>query len=343
MCKFLSVVVASFVSFAFLQHCHGQAAVSSMSSSALRAGIALKHTEIRVEELVNFHRHEISLPEWNQRVGFDTRSGKMADGKFAFQIGLATHRNVVAEHRPALNLVLVIDRSGSMSGDRIQNVKKSLLKLVGKLTSRDLISIVTYSDDARVCVETTQADKIQSIESAIRNIRAGGSTNLHAGLMKGYEIAKRNLDDARSSRVILLTDGLANRGVIDESEIASQSKTFNDQGIGLSTIGLGDSFNRSLLRELADAGRGAIHFVADAKDIQKRSLTNSTVYSARLRRMLLLRFAFPKENSFQRSSAISPRRKNTATEFRLRTSPTGRRKSSLEKFQMVIPARSLLS
>ena len=263
-------IIALFVLLIFSpNYIMGQAAVSSMSSSALRAGIALKHTEIRVEELVNFHRHEISLPEWNQRVGFDTRSGKMADGKFAFQIGLATHRNLVAEHRPPLNLVLVIDRSGSMSGDRIQNVKKSLLKLVGKLTSKDLISIVTYSDEASVCVETTQADKIESIESAIRNIRAGGSTNLHAGLMKGYEIAKRNLDGARSSRVILLTDGLANRGVIDESEIASQSKTFNDQGIGLSTIGLGDSFNRSLLRELADAGRGAIHFVADASDIQK--------------------------------------------------------------------------
>ena len=87
--------------------------------------------------------------------------------------------------------------------------------------------------------------------------------------MLGYEVALRNKDSERANRVILLTDGIANRGVIDEKQIASASKKYNDKGIGLSTIGLGSSFNRSLLRELADAGRGAIHFVADAGDIQK--------------------------------------------------------------------------
>ena len=247
----------------------GQAGVSSMSSSALRSGVTLKHEEIRVEELVNFHRHQIELPGWEQRIGLDTRTSRMSDGKTVFQIGIATHRDVVEEHRVPLNLVLVIDRSGSMNGDRIRKVKKSLGKLIGKLTSRDLVSIVTYSDEASTCLETTTGGDADSVASVISSIEASGSTNLHAGLMLGYEVALRNKDSERANRVILLTDGIANRGVIDEKQIASASKKYNDKGIGLSTIGLGSSFNRSLLRELADAGRGAIHFVADAGDIQK--------------------------------------------------------------------------
>ena len=128
---------------------------------------------------------------------------------------------------------------------------------------------MTYSDEASTCLETTTGGDADSVASVISSIEASGSTNLNAGLMLGYEVALRNKDSERANRVILLTDGIANRGVIDEKQIASASKKYNDKGIGLSTIGLGSSFNRSLLRELAGAGRGAIHFVADAGDIQK--------------------------------------------------------------------------
>ena len=265
----VSLAAACLFALCFCQTGFGQAGVSSMSSTALRSGITLKSGEIRVEELINFHRHQIPLPGWEHRIGLDTRANKMPDGKTAFQIGLATHRDVVEEHRVPLNLVLVIDRSGSMNGDRIRKVKNSLGKLIGKLTDRDLVSVVTYSTEASICLETTTGGDADAVASAISSIEAGGSTNLNAGLMKGYEVALRNLDDDRANRVILLTDGIANVGVTAEKQIASASKEYNEKGIGLSTIGLGASFNRSLLRELADAGRGAIHFIADANDIQK--------------------------------------------------------------------------
>ncbi len=246
----------------------GQAGVSSMSSSALRSGVILKHEDIRVEELINYHRHQIPLPAWDDRINVDTRWGQL-DGKAVFQIGLATHRDIVEEFRVPLNLVLVIDRSGSMNGDRMRQVKKSLRDLASKFAPDDLVSIVTYSDDAEICLEATRVKNLAVVEAAIANIEAGGSTNLHAGLMLGYQVAQQQFDKKRANRVILLTDGIANRGVTNEQEIARQSKTFNDNGIGLSTIGLGDNFNRSLLRELADAGKGALHFIADASDIQK--------------------------------------------------------------------------
>lgn len=264
--KSLTFVVAS--TFAFASMAFGQAGVSSMSSSALRSGMILSHEQIRVEELVNFHRHQIALPAWDQRVGVEVRTGTIG-GKNVFQIGLATHRDIVEEFRVPLNLVLVIDRSGSMSGNRIEKVKEALIALSKKLAPDDLVSIVTYSSDASVCLEGTRAKNCEAIESAINRIKTGGSTNLNAGLMLGYKLAQQSFDKKRSNRVILLTDGIANRGTTDPETIAKASKGFNDEGIGLSTIGLGTNFNQVLLRDLADAGRGAIHFIADAKDIRK--------------------------------------------------------------------------
>lgn len=257
----LSILI--FASTAF-----GQAGVSSMSSSALRSGMILSSDQIRVEELVNFHRHQITLPPWDQRIGLDVRTDRI-DGKNVFQIGLATHRDIVEEFRMPLNLVLVIDRSGSMSGDRIEKVKAALVALSGNLAPDDLVSIITYSNDATVCLEGTRARQHKAVKSAIMGIRTGGGTNLNAGLMLGYRTAEASFDKKRSNRVILLTDGIANTGVVNESQIASASKRYNDKGIGLSTIGLGGNFNQSLLRELAEAGRGAIHFVADTSDIRR--------------------------------------------------------------------------
>ena len=110
---------------------------------------------------------------------------------------------------------------------------------------------------------------MDAIGSAIEQINTGGATNLNSGLMLGYKQAEKHFDSERSNRVILLTDGRANLGTTDPSEITKGSREFNKQGIELSTIGLGNDFNQELLRDLADAGRGAVHFVDKAEDIQK--------------------------------------------------------------------------
>lgn len=260
--QFVIVVASSSIAL-------GQAGVSSMSSSALSAGIRLNHEEIRIEELVNFHRHQIPLPAHDQRINLDARWWRVNDNKIAFQIGLATHRDIVKEFRTPLNLVLVIDRSGSMDGDRLNSVKKSLVQLVKKLSDQDLLSIVTYDTRPAICIEAAVPAQTRRINAAISTIKAGGSTNLHGGLMLGYEVAQRHQHKKRASRVILLTDGIANAGVVDHEEIANESRSFNKEGIGLSTIALGNNFNRRLLRELAEAGDGALHFIGDHKDIQK--------------------------------------------------------------------------
>ena len=247
----------------------GQAGVSSMSMGASRAGIQLRFSEIRVEEFINYHRHDLPLPRDGEMVQLDARWEKLSNGKQVLQVGLATPRAIDREFAQPLNLVLVVDRSGSMSGDRIRKVKRSLRSFVECLRKQDSVTIVSFSNSARVdlpaCRKTSQA----KIEKAIQAINVGGGTNLHGGLMLGYQEAKLNFDSEKANRVILLTDGVANVGTVETDQIVQDSRKFNKKGIDLSTIGLGNDFNRQLLRELADAGRGTIHFVDDSQDIEK--------------------------------------------------------------------------
>jgi len=246
-----------------------QDGVSSMAMGMARAGLIPAFGEIRVEEFINYHHHAIPLPNGDQRVRLDLKWNRIDAERVVVQAGLATPEIARARDLPPLNVVIVIDRSGSMSGDRIANVKKSLLSFVDRLRPSDLVTIVGFSDQAQVELSACHKTRQKEIREAIERIEAGGSTNLHAGLMLGYERAKEHFDPERSNRVILLSDGVANQGVIDPEQIASASKAFNKQGIDLSTIGLGNDLNHDLLRELTKAGRGQIHFVGDAADIEK--------------------------------------------------------------------------
>jgi Ca-activated chloride channel family protein len=103
----------------------------------------------------------------------------------------------------------------------------------------------------------------------IQRITPDGATNIHAGLMLGYQEARKNFRRDATNRVILLTDGIANRGETIPEKIAQDSLRFNDEGIDLSTIGVGLDLNKDMLRQLAQSGRGLFHFVADAQDIEK--------------------------------------------------------------------------
>jgi Ca-activated chloride channel homolog len=107
------------------------------------------------------------------------------------------------------------------------------------------------------------------IERAVERLQPGGSTNLHGGLMTGLEEVNRGYDPARSNAVILLTDGIANAGVVDPDQIAQDARSYTERGIHLSTIGLGSDFNDALLTELAKQGQGGYHFIDSGQEMDK--------------------------------------------------------------------------
>ena len=200
----------------------GQAGTSSMSVGVSRAGIARSGPRgqyrmpspdmIRVEEYINYHRHELPLPKEDSRVRLDLQQLKLDNGKTVYQIGITTPRALDAETMPPLNIVLVVDRSGSMSGDRIANVKKAIHSMIEQFRETDKVTIVGFSNDARVHLEAARKTKLDKIQNALDSIRAGGGTNLYAGLMLGYQQALKHFDPERTNRVIFLTDGNANIG-----------------------------------------------------------------------------------------------------------------------------------
>jgi uncharacterized protein YegL len=228
---------------------------------------------IVIEDIVNYHRHSIPLPKAGASVSLDLRwdTPLPAHGRESvLQIGFATQRLHDTKSMRPLNLALVIDQSGSMrAGDKMSRVKQGLCQFVRKLRPTDSIAIIGYSTDAEVLLPAQRVGDGRKVLETIRRLTASGNTNLHAGLMLGYKEVVKGCEELADHRVILLTDGLANKGVTDAEQIASDSKKYNERGIDLSTIGVGRDFNRDLLAGLATAGRGLFHFVADDADIQK--------------------------------------------------------------------------
>ena len=230
--------------------------------------------EIAVEEFVNYHKHRLPLPKSGQAVAMDTRWGNAeisrSQREAVLQIGFTTAEvNERTDLRP-LNLVLVIDKSGSMADDdKMSRVKESLRTMLTKLRPEDIVSIVAFDSSAQLLYPAHSIGNGDDVRHAIDCLVPDGSTNLHAGLMLGYAEAKKYFRSGATNRVILLTDGIANKGITTPSFIAQDSAAQNAQGIDLSTIGVGLELNNDLLRTLARSGRGLYHFISDYKDINK--------------------------------------------------------------------------
>jgi uncharacterized protein YegL len=262
---------------------YGQNGVSSASVSRARSeadrpvgpnmAVPPAPDAIVVEEIINYHRHRLPLPKSGQGIRMDVRWGNetaAAAQPSVLQIGLATADMNGSSDLGPLNLGLVIDRSGSMaSANKMTLVKAALQSLASNLRPSDIVSIVVFDGAANVVLPASALGNGNAYRRAVENIQPAGSTNIDAGLMLGYREVARNLRPGSTNRVILLTDGRANAGVIDSRRIAANSAEFNEQGIDLSTIGVGQDLDNDLLRTLSRSGRGLYHFVADPNDIAK--------------------------------------------------------------------------
>jgi Ca-activated chloride channel family protein len=172
--------------------------------------------------------------------------------------------------RLPVNLAFVLDRSGSMSGEKIDLARRTIVEAIGRLDARDRFSVVAYDDVVDVVVEASPAtsDATSAALDRIRRIDARGSTNLSEGWLRGAEqVAGRLLDDG-VNRVLLLTDGLANRGITDATELATHAQGLRARGVSTTTFGLGADFDEALLQAMADAGGGHFYFVRDAATIR---------------------------------------------------------------------------
>jgi Ca-activated chloride channel homolog len=287
-----------FLLFVLTDAALGQAGRSTASAARTRylseTGLIPSSREVAVEDFINYHRHEIGRPKAGEAVALDLRWGNDrtpgAGHEAVLQVGFTTAQVNDREQLRPINLALVIDKSGSMAdSDKMSRVKSALLALVTRLRDVDVLSIVVFDSDAQVLLPARSMVDRRTAKQVIQRIAPGGPTNIHAGLMLGYQEARKNYRRDATNRVILLTDGIANRGETSPEKIAQDSLRFNDEGIDLSTIGVGLDLNKDLLRQLAQSGRGLFHFVADVQDIEKvfidelQSLISPVAYEPNLK------------------------------------------------------------
>lgn len=175
--------------------------------------------------------------------------------------------DIAPRARPDLNIALVIDRSGSMSGAPLEEAKKAAAFVVNHLGPRDRCAIAVYDDRATLLVPAVHVVDRGSLHGALRSIHSGGSTDLHMGWLTGAEALAPHASAASISRVILLSDGNANAGETDAAAIAARVKRLAEAGVTTSTLGLGQSFNEELMTEMASAGNGRSYYGDTAEDL----------------------------------------------------------------------------
>jgi Ca-activated chloride channel family protein len=165
-------------------------------------------------------------------------------------------------------VALVVDRSGSMSGDRLAAAKKGAQVALDRLGSDDVVSLVSYNHEVQVL---RKAGKVggerDEIERAVDRLSADGTTALYAGVAEGGEQVEKFRSDLKVNRVVLLSDGLANVGPSSPAELARLGRELAAKGITVSTIGLGLEYNEDLMQRLAAASDGNHVFVERPSDL----------------------------------------------------------------------------
>ena len=211
-----------------------------------------------------------------------------SDGRvtLALQLQAADDFGLTPTESSHVDMVIVLDRSGSMKGRKISDARKAVINLLSNLSANDRFALITYSDSVQYvsALEKVTADHRRRLESLIHRITAGGGTNLGAGLQAGINLLVSATRNTNTGKVILISDGLANKGITDSIRLGQMAGVAFEEEFAVSTVGVGHEFNEQLMTAIADRGAGNYYYLenpmAFAEVFQKELFYSKTTVAA---------------------------------------------------------------
>jgi Ca-activated chloride channel family protein len=195
--------------------------------------------------------------------------GDRAD-RVVVKVGLEGRRIPVMSTRVPLNVAIVLDKSGSMASDyKMENAKRGAMEIVERLDRDDIISLIVYDNEPRVLIPAQQVKDKDAMLETISAVYAGGSTALYGGVSLGAVQVRRSLSWRYINRIILLSDGLANVGLQSTEDLANLGRSLADEGITVTTIGVGLDYNEDLMTALAARSGGNAYFASSGSELPK--------------------------------------------------------------------------
>ncbi|MBL4806376.1 MAG: VWA domain-containing protein [Rhodobacteraceae bacterium] len=248
------------------------AAYSFVRSNLMR-GYLPNPDAVRTEEMINYFSYDYPVPQAGE-APFST-SVTITDTPWnpntqLMHIAIQGYE-ILAEDRPPVNLVFLIDTSGSMGQpNKLPLLIQSFRLMLSELNEHDTVAIVTYAGSAGMALEPTSAGERTKILNSLTRLSAGGSTNGQSGLQQAYALAAEMADDGDTSRVILATDGDFNVGISDPEALQAFIEEKRDTGIYLSILGFGQgNYNDALMQTLAQNGNGTAAYIDTLAEAQK--------------------------------------------------------------------------
>ena len=188
-------------------------------------------------------------------------------GKVYLRLSLKGLAAAKSGSRTPVNVALVLDRSGSMKGDRIKAAKEAAALALERLAPDDMVALVAYNHGVDLIHPSSRLGDDHALNQKIARLEADGRTALHAGVVSGADEVMKHLTATRVNRVVLMSDGLANVGPSTPRELAELGRKLGAKGISVTTIGLGLDYNEDLMQRLAAASDGNHAFVEKSADL----------------------------------------------------------------------------
>lgn len=244
----------------------------SLIRSTLNRGVLPTPEQVRIEEMVNYFPYDYPAP--TPETAFSTTVSVMETpwnpGTRLVSIGIQGTLPAIAD-RPPLNLVFLIDTSGSMEGpDRLGLLKQSLILMLPELRPEDQVAIVAYAGSAGLVLPPTAAADRAAVLAALDNLSAGGSTAGGAGLDLAYQVAEGMKGSGEVSRILLATDGDFNLGISDPDGLEALVAKKRETGTYLSVLGFGrGNFQDRTMQALAQNGNGTAAYIDTLSEARK--------------------------------------------------------------------------